>query len=83
MKSPGLMMLLGSKAKGEEGSDDEPMSSKPMGSSEDAYIDEFVSAVKSGDKIGAREALKAAVKACMSASEDGEYEETGDFDEEE
>jgi hypothetical protein len=43
-------------------------------SPEDAYIDEFLAAVKEGDSEGAKSAFKSAVAAC-SKSKSEEYEE--------
>ena len=67
-----LMALLGGKAKSDKPAAD-PLEDAP--SEEDGLIDDFVSAVKDGDSAGARAAFKAAVRACSSAEESGEYDD--------
>ncbi len=65
----GLMLLLGGGKK-----DDASEPAEEEASGEDSLIDDFVSAVKDGDAEGARAAFKAAVRACSSAEEAGEYD---------
>jgi len=83
MKAPGLMMLLGGGKGDKEDAADEASPSEESDSPEDMYIDEFASAVKANDKVGMREAFKSAVKACMSASDAGTYDDAGGSGEEE